>query len=515
MDDGQEFALDAELYGPVSPDAPAGPDLSGDDDWHALKAACAAKPERYDPIAGKELPAEPPNWAQARPLIRAFLTRSKDLRALVLLAQAELAVGGVAGLAGALHLMRATLTEFWDEAHPRADEDGDFWERAAAIRALGAAAALARPIERAVIHQSKAVGPLTWRSLSIAAGESKPRDGEIALGEDSLRQLIAEEKGAAEAFRRAHAAAGAAAGLLGDIERIVSEAEGSERISLSEPMASLRKLESALAPLSAEPPEAGDAGGGDEEAAAEDAEAEAPERRAAPKPAPGEIGSRDEAIELMNEIVAYYARSARSSPVPFIVIRVRDLLDKSFHQVLEDVAPGSWDEAALRLANMGPELLGPAPERDAGAGVAPDAVTAAAARIEEALDALAATLAAPAPADAADEADPPADPPPETAPDPTEALAALRAAVADLKALAAPPEEQAEDEGAARRIRDRGEVKEALDRLARFFERADPNSLAPIFLRRARPLVDQSFLDILREIAPSGASTAKLLLHRG
>jgi type VI secretion system protein ImpA len=55
-------------------------------------------------------------------------------------------------------------------------------------------------------------------------------------------------------------------------------------------------------------------------------------------------------------------------------------------------------------------------------------------------------------------------------------------------------------------ITSRNEVIRALDAVCGYYERNEPSSPVPILLRRAQRLVSKNFMDIMRDLAPSGMS---------
>jgi type VI secretion system protein ImpA len=71
----------------------------------------------------------------------------------------------------------------------------------------------------------------------------------------------------------------------------------------------------------------------------------------------GGIASRDDVIRALDAIDAYYARHEPSSPVPFALRRARQWISLDFMAVLEDIAPGSLDEAS-RVLKSGRESSG-------------------------------------------------------------------------------------------------------------------------------------------------------------
>ena len=52
-------------------------------------------------------------------------------------------------------------------------------------------------------------------------------------------------------------------------------------------------------------------------------------------------------------------------------------------------------------------------------------------------------------------------------------------------------------------VRSRDEALHAIDMVCEFLERTEPSNPAPLFLRRARQLVNHNFLQLMKELAPS------------
>ena len=88
----------------------------------------------------------------------------------------------------------------------------------------------------------------------------------------------------------------------------------------------------------------------------------------------------------------------------------------------------------------------------------------------------------------------------------------LRAQIA-ARPDAAPAEAAAEGEaapaGPLSAIRNRQDALRALDAVITFFASTEPSSPVPLFLERAKRLVDKNFLDVLQEIVPEALNAAK------
>lgn len=60
-------------------------------------------------------------------------------------------------------------------------------------------------------------------------------------------------------------------------------------------------------------------------------------------------------------------------------------------------------------------------------------------------------------------------------------------------------------------IRSREDVQRALDRICAYFERYEPSSPVPLLLKRAKRLVNMSFIDILEDLTPEGVAQARVI----
>lgn len=508
--DQPEFTLPPELYEPIDgPEAPCGPDLVHDKDFVEFKASCTGTPERWD--GTREVPAVPPNWGRASTLGLRLLKRSKDMAILEPMVRAQCATRGVQGAAAALDLMRRSLADFWEGLHPAADEDGDYFDRVMFLTALDQA--LPDLLETGAIHMSPRAGPVTVRTFAIAAGAARPKGDELALESGQLEALVGDEDGALEAVAVTIRAAREARDQLEEIAAFVSGQDGADPVAFGQSVASLERLLGYLEPFDKAPA----AAEGATEAAVTVEPAAAAEAPAGP--APGMIADTDEALALIDAIIAWYGQHARSSPVPLILIKIRGLVGSDFAKLLDTVAPEGPGKAALKLGDIDASALDQARPAAGGNGAAPvpaaaiAEATAAADAIEAALGTLgngAARTGAEgedATPDAADGAAPP-----DIAGAVTNAQAALRSlrdALSRASNGGSPPD--APSPGA---IAHRADVVAALQRLARFFAENEPSSPVSGFLDRSKDLVTRGFTDIVAELAPGGRATAELRLSR-
>ncbi len=114
---------------PIEDEGPTGPDLrdNGDADFATLKAArrkivSLAKAARFDANVEAELQEQ---WREIRRLGPSILKRkSKDLEVAAWFTEALLKLNGFAGLRDGFIIIKALVENFWDDIHPKPDEDG-------------------------------------------------------------------------------------------------------------------------------------------------------------------------------------------------------------------------------------------------------------------------------------------------------------------------------------------------------------------------------------------------------
>jgi type VI secretion system protein ImpA len=118
-----------ELLAPI--DGGAGPDVRTDPahtrTFQALRAARSSARSAERRIAtGDESDSGPrPNWRQVLDLAAEVIARrSKDLEAVAYLIEAMVRLHGFAGLRDGFRLCRGLVGMYWDDLHPRPDEEG-------------------------------------------------------------------------------------------------------------------------------------------------------------------------------------------------------------------------------------------------------------------------------------------------------------------------------------------------------------------------------------------------------
>lgn len=331
----------APFQAPVSDDAPSGPNLEYDARFLSLEAALRGTAEvEY----GSTLtPATPPDWQVVNTLALALITETRDLRIAVALARAGLALHGVAGLAEALSLLAWLLAQQWDTIHPQLESEDDFdpMLRINVLAALVEPSQLLRELRAAALVQVRALGSFSLRD--IEGGREQVRSEEGA--EDGSKAIAVIDAAFAAADPEALAATLAALQAARDSVHVIEEqlalrVGASQSLDLA-PLAVL--ITQALAVvrdhvrIPAAPP---DAAGADP--IVEGAAADAPARARASDT----IASRADVVHMLDRLCTYYAQHEPASPIPLLLQRARRLVDKSFVELLEDLAPDGLAQLA-------------------------------------------------------------------------------------------------------------------------------------------------------------------------
>lgn len=327
----------------LSEEEPSGPNLEYDPAFFKLEQASVGKPEvQYgDTIT----PAVEPDWKVVKTLSLDLLSRTRDLRAAVTLVRSLLSLHGLPGLADGVQLIQQMVSARWDSIHPQLDPDDDFdpMLRVNSLATLVDGATVLRELRDTVVLHLPGLGPLSIRTLELASGELAAPDGQTAV---SLAMLEAGLRDAdPEAVQVALEAATAAHDHVVELElELVRRIGSSQTLNLDPLVRNLRRIRDFVGKQSAT-----DAAVVENEINADgDGVAEAGTARRAPAAGiSGEVESRADVVRMLDKILAYYARSEPSSPVPMLLERAKRLAPKTFFEILEDLAPDSLQQVEL------------------------------------------------------------------------------------------------------------------------------------------------------------------------
>ncbi len=343
------------LLDELSAEAPCGEDLEYDTAFAELEELIQETPERQ--YGDTIIPAQPPDWGAVKRTALSLFERTRDLRIATALARALLHTDGLSGFAGGLAVVRGMLERYWDGVYPLLDPDDDHDPtlRVNVLVALCDQDATLRGLRETPLVDSRALGRFSLRDVHIANGLLTP------LATDDAAELPTQVKidgafmdaeletlqGNAQAVTEAIAEVLQIEATLTDLIGVTRAPDMSALAGVLKEMRNVlaQQLQKRGVGLTVE---------------AEAAETEAEGRSSSAAGAGqrlvvGEIGSREEAVRMLDKISEYFERYEPSSPVPLLLKRTKKLVAKDFMTLLNDLAPGGVDQAALIFGSANEE----------------------------------------------------------------------------------------------------------------------------------------------------------------
>jgi type VI secretion system protein ImpA len=325
------------LTSPVSAEAPAGPDLEDDLAFAGLEAISKGKPEQQ--IGDTVTPAQEPEWREVKRQSLALLGRTRDLRVGVLLTQALVRTDGLPGFADGLALLKGWVEGMWDAVHPQLDPaDPDPMRRKNRLESLNDAAATVNAVRDTTLVAARAVGRFSYRDILVATNKIPAPSGadgaapsmpaiEAAFRESPLEDL----KATADSLALALASATG-------IEAAFTAKVGAARsVGLGQLTGMLKGMQGAVAEeLARRGAVVAGVEGGAGAAAAGAAAASA-----------GQIRTRDDVVRMLDRLCEYFQKNEPSSPVPILLKRAQRLANKSFIDLVRDLAPNGVSQVEL------------------------------------------------------------------------------------------------------------------------------------------------------------------------
>jgi type VI secretion system protein ImpA len=339
----------------IDPDAPAGPNLELDGEFGALERAAQGSPEKQ--YGDKVIPAEDPNWKDVAAQAAALLERTYDLRVLAHLAIARLNLTGLADFVAVLTTIRQLLETRWEHVHPQLDpeDDNDPTLRSNALLQLGHPMRVLRVLRNMPLATSQRAGAATWRIIGAMTGALQDPDAP-KLTEGEIRAAFIDSGAAKVGALRECLATG-----IREIAAIGAAFDTNSGYGNGPALDPLTKLLREMFHYIELYAEAGDtpaedaAGEGDASqdggAADPNAPHNGPSGGASPR-AGGvsaasltSVSTRADALRLLDIVCRYYTQHEPSSPLPLMIGRARMLADKTFLEILQDLAPDGLHQA--------------------------------------------------------------------------------------------------------------------------------------------------------------------------
>jgi type VI secretion system protein ImpA len=322
---------------------PCGLNLEYDFQFVALVDAARGKPEQQ--IGSTIIPAEQPDWGRVRQQAEALLARSKDLRIAVLLTRALTRIDNLTGLRTGLRLLHELLERYWEGVHPVPDPDDpdDIITRLNTLAPLVDADVVLTDVRGALVVVSGPHGRVSVRDVLVSAGRLSPAEGETVPGQAQIESAIAsaavENPDGINAVRDCFDTANA-------IHTLLADRVGSERATDLRPLSAMLKLVMQVCSAAVgHAPVANVREGGDmDRDASPDSIAPAAVPTGAQTGIPNNLRSREDAMRALDAVCAFYEYAEPGNPAPLLIRRAQRLMNKSFVEIMQDLAPDSLEQ---------------------------------------------------------------------------------------------------------------------------------------------------------------------------
>lgn len=321
-------------------DSPCGSDLEYDNVFLDLSKASEGKPET------QFSPAEPPDWTQVHELASSLFDRTRDIRVAILWGRAQLHREGLSVLPELLRLLRGLLDRYWGEVHPLPDpDDGDPYARLNVLAQLEDATTLWGDIRKSNLFRSRAIGQLAVRDVELALERISPREDESPMSLSSVEQMLASACQDNEALRTLCARAREELdGLLNVLDDKAGYGRGPACDDLKSLLGAIHKV---MPVPGAEGEQTDVADDGMDHDARADFGGEAPAARKSKASGVGDsIDTRADAVKAIELVCQFLEQTEPTNPAQLLLRRAQRMIDKSFLELIRELAPESLNEVA-------------------------------------------------------------------------------------------------------------------------------------------------------------------------
>ena len=325
------------LLSSISEAHPSGDDLEYDPAFTALEAQ--AQPKAEQQFGDTVIAAVEPEWRVLIGSAIELLGRSKDVRIAVLTLRAATRTQGIAGFSLGITLLLELLERFWDTIHPQldADDNDDPTMRLNALAPLADGnngCIVLRDLYDCVIGTSRTVGAIRVRDIAIASNKLSPSGSDagytMAQVEGALQDIHAAQPEVIEI------AMGVAA-MVQKLEALVEEKTGrAAELDLKPLRSTTHLLRQVCQAATNQTDLSSDEGTAPQEQAADVASTGAVRSGGAIR---GEIGSRQDALVMLDKVIAFLERTEPGNPAPLLIQRAKRLVGVSFIDIMNDLAP--------------------------------------------------------------------------------------------------------------------------------------------------------------------------------
>lgn len=318
-----------KLLEPVSEEDRAGPDL--DDEAENIRAAFAADFKYASGIAERaddSQDGKSVSWPEIKSEIEDLSFKSKDLRLAIAYARCGIALGDVDIIDCGLAFIVGLFEDYWDVFHP-CDEDGpDLVYRATCCQELVKLGEFALPFLKVPIVQEGRVQLNGEQICDVHENGAASQDHAIVMGvltewnSEAKSELLVKLASIVASFEK--------------IQSVFSEHDSANAPNFDDVIASVKEVRAGYVSL---------AGLDVVEEHSEDEGEQVSSGGGSVKSFSGKIQSRDDVVKALTEIENYYNLAEPGHPVKVALARMRSWVKKDFMEILQDIVPGSVEDA--------------------------------------------------------------------------------------------------------------------------------------------------------------------------
>lgn len=307
-------------------------------------------------------------WSEIQKTALDLSTRTHDLRVAMLLTRALLHTKGIMGLHDGLRLLEGLIERYWDTLRPRPDtedKNDPFFKRVNILEELCNWQIMIKPLMKATMCSAPISGPINLRDIRIATGKKLDVFILTAKEKESPANLKAIEGAFKECqledLQATRETTFAALQILSRMEAELKEKIGTSNApDFKELSDVITEMDAFLLQQLTVRGAAGLSGSGVgppvEETTGQPIEEGTGQRG---KPMEG-INDRQDVIRMLDHICTYYQQNEPGSPVPLLLKRARQLVEKNFLEIVQDLAPKSAAEVQTLISGTIDEKPQPA-----------------------------------------------------------------------------------------------------------------------------------------------------------
>jgi type VI secretion system protein ImpA len=337
---------DQEIISDILGDSVCGVNLDDDSGFQNFFFESQGTPERFD--GQSTIPAEPPEWRAVKKQAIEYLSKTRDLKLISVLAQSVLNTEGLFKFEQCLNGLAQQVKTHWHEIFPALDEDdGDPLERISALGHLCDKDFVINIIRQLPIANSKVLGNVTLQKIDRAVSPGGAKNE----GDLELPQIIGIFKESdTEQNTATYTVVNQCLTHLSEINKAFIEQAGNEyNVNFDATIEVLTNLSNSLKKYGdlrlevvTETDEGSDAS--DSEQQSSDSASTNTATSTSFSAANMKLTSRNEVEQCFSLILSYYSECEPSSPVPILVSRAKRLVNSDFLDIVRDIFPDALDQ---------------------------------------------------------------------------------------------------------------------------------------------------------------------------